>query len=151
MEGIFNLTRLAKSKGYLIFVITNQAGIGRGYYSESDFEILTNWMREEFKSEGVTIDKVYYSPYHPIYGLGAYRKDHISRKPNPGMLQTARLEFDLDLKSSVLIGDKLTDIQAGLCAGVGKNIYLGSNVISGACDARDYLSITSLSDANEHL
>ena len=119
IDGIFDLTRLALAKGYLICVVTNQAGIARGLYSELDFRELTSWMCDQFSSEGVIINKVYYSPYHPVYGLGRYKKDDFSRKPHPGMFEQAIRELNIDAKSSVLVGDSVTDIQAGVSAGIG--------------------------------
>ena len=74
IDGVFQLTRAAISKGYLLFVITNQAGIGRGYYSEADFQMVTIWMLDVFESEGVHVEKVYFSPYHPVFGIGKYKK-----------------------------------------------------------------------------
>ena len=70
------------------------------------------------------IAKVYYSPYHPIYGIGHYKKDDFSRKPNPGMFLKAQTELGIDLSKSIFIGDKLTDMSAGIAAGVGTNILL---------------------------
>lgn len=151
IDGIFDLTRLAFSKGYVICVVTNQAGIARGYYTEADFFLLTSWMCRQFEAEGVVIDKVYYSPYHPVHGLGEYKKNHYSRKPNPGMLQKAILEFDIDVRASILIGDNATDIQAGFSAGVEKNIYFGSDDISKNRGLGDYFSITHLNEACVHL
>jgi D-glycero-D-manno-heptose 1,7-bisphosphate phosphatase len=128
IDGIFEFCHLAVAKDYLIIVITNQAGIGRGYYTEMDLDFLTNWMCKKFFDENLKISKMYFSPYHPVYGLGKYKKDEQSRKPNPGMIQQAVREFRLDLNNSVLIGDKVTDIQAGQSAGVKTNIlYTGSN------------------------
>ena len=124
VDGVFELVREAVAKGYMIFIVTNQSGIGRGYYTEADFHGLTEWMLARFQSEGVVITKVYFSPYHPVYGEGRYKKEHSSRKPNPGMILQAANEFGLDLKTSVLIGDKSSDIMAGISAGVGKNLYL---------------------------
>ncbi|MDC0587001.1 HAD family hydrolase [Gammaproteobacteria bacterium] len=124
LTGIFELAREAISKDYLIFIITNQAGIARGFYGISDFNILSEWMCQKFKSEGVLISKVFFSPYHPIHGIGEYKKDDISRKPNPGMIHQAAEEFNINLNSSILIGDKVSDIKAGLNAGIQTNIYL---------------------------
>ena len=151
IDGIFDLTRLAVSKGYAICVVTNQAGIGRGYYSESEFKELTIWMCDRFKEEGVLIDEVYYSPYHPVHGLGAYKKDDISRKPNSGMLRQAMLDLDIDIRASVLIGDSVTDIQAGFSAGVSKNLYLGVDDISRNSGLGNYISISNLSEAGAYL
>lgn len=124
IPGIFDLARAAHHGRYQVFVITNQAGIARGFYSEKQFDELTGWMCNEFASRGAPIAKVYFSPYHPTEGLGSYRKDDVSRKPHPGMILQAQAEFDLDLASSILIGDKPSDIKAGIAAGVGQNILL---------------------------
>jgi D-glycero-D-manno-heptose 1,7-bisphosphate phosphatase len=123
-EGIFELCRDAQRLDYLVLVVTNQAGIARGYYSESQFLALMDWMVGKFDEERIRIDRVYYSPYHPTHGLGRYRLDSSDRKPKPGMLLRARADFNLDLTSSVLIGDQLSDIQAAEAAGVGTKILL---------------------------
>lgn len=123
-EGIFDLCRHAKSAGYLIFVVTNQAGIGRGLYSEDDFHDLTRWMCDVFVREGCAIDKVYFCPTHPEHGIGRYKVESPRRKPYPGMILEAAAEFDVDLTRSVLVGDKLSDIQAGVAAGIEHNILL---------------------------
>lgn len=124
VDGVFELCRIANELGLLIIVITNQAGIGRGYYTELDFQALTEWMVDKFSQEGVTISKVYYCPYHPTAGVGEYLRESFDRKPNPGMLLQAKDEFDLDMADSVLVGDKDSDIQAGIAAGVGANLLL---------------------------
>jgi len=130
VDGIFQLCRQAIASGYLIFVITNQAGIGRGYYSMADFDCLTKWMCEEFVTQDILISKVYYSPFHSTHGLGKYKKDDESRKPRPGMIHQAVKEFGIDLSESVLVGDKYSDIQAGRNAGVRTNIlYIGNSVL----------------------
>ncbi len=124
IDGIFGLCRHAASLGYRIFVITNQAGIGRGYYTEQDFHDLTAWMCEVFRSEGVHIDKVYFCPFHAEHGIGRYKIDSPFRKPGPGMILQAATEFNIDLPGSVLLGDRETDVQAGIAAGVGRNLLL---------------------------
>lgn len=121
IDGVFDLCREAKRLGYWIFVVTNQAGIGRGYYSETDFHRLTEWMCGVFRSEGAEIDGVYFCPFHPEYGVGDYKMDSECRKPKPGMIVQAAREYEVDLCRSVLVGDKGSDIQAGLTAGVGRN------------------------------
>lgn len=124
MDGIFNLLRFFQEKGYLLIIITNQAGIGRGYYTEKQFHILNDWMLQQFENENIQITKVYYCPYHPEHGLGDYKRDSFDRKPNPGMILKAAKEFNVDLRQSILIGDKQSDIQAGVSAGIEKNILL---------------------------
>ena len=74
LDGIFDLTRLAARENYIICIVTNQAGIGRGYYTEQQFHDFMCWMSARFEQEGVVISKVFYSPYHPIHGIGNTKK-----------------------------------------------------------------------------
>ena len=119
LPGVFEALREAMAKGYRIIIITNQAGIGRGYYSEEDFHHLTEWMLHKFRDQGVEVTAVYFDPYHPE-GVGKYRKESLRRKPNPGMIFEAARDHHLDLRQSALAGDKLSDIEAGRRAGVGR-------------------------------
>ena len=151
IDGIFDLARAASAKNYIICVVTNQSGIGRGLYSEMEFHLLTDWMCKQFKTEGVIISKVYYSPYHPIHGLGKYKKNHASRKPQPDMLLQAINDFNIDANGSILIGDKATDIQAAVAAGVGTKIYIGEADISQDVCKDHYTKISSLSEAKVFL
>jgi D-glycero-D-manno-heptose 1,7-bisphosphate phosphatase len=123
IDGIFELCRAAKHHGYMLFVVTNQAGIGRGYYSEQDFINLTEWMCSRFAAESAPITRVYYCPFHPEHGVGQFKQDSFNRKPNPGMLFQAAEEYDLDMASSIMIGDKVSDMQAALNAGVGTRCF----------------------------
>jgi D-glycero-D-manno-heptose 1,7-bisphosphate phosphatase len=143
-EGIFDLCSAAEALGYLLFVVTNQAGIARGYYTESDFLELTDWMITEFRRRRILITKVYYCPCHPVHGVGKYRIDSLDRKPKPGMLLRAQSDYDLDLNASVLIGDKLSDIDAAEAAGVGTRIWLRAQsetlgALPGQCHVADRL------------
>lgn len=124
LPGIFRLLQKAQAAGYLLIVITNQAGIARGYYSEDDFDELTVWMKAEFHKRNISLDAVYYCPYHPTKGQGEYLRPSECRKPAPGMLLKARQDFNLDMKQSVLLGDKMSDIEAGRRAEVGLNILI---------------------------
>lgn len=149
LDGIFDICRLACAKGYIIVVITNQAGIGRGYYNVSDFNTLTKWMCKKFAAENISISKVYFSPCHPKHGLGHYKKNDYLRKPNPGMIVKAVEEFDLNLEASVLIGDKITDIKAGTSAGVGTNILLSAS--EDVIDEGAYFRAFDLYEAADYL
>jgi D-glycero-D-manno-heptose 1,7-bisphosphate phosphatase len=124
LPGIFGLCRTAQDVGLVPIVVTNQAGIGRGYYSEHDFDMLNEWMLAEFLGRGIRIWHVYHCPYHPEAGLGEYRRESFERKPNPGMILRGKEDFGLDLSRSVLVGDKDSDVAAGRAAGVGFNIKL---------------------------
>jgi D-glycero-D-manno-heptose 1,7-bisphosphate phosphatase len=112
-EGIFEFCRKYKKEGYLILIITNQAGIAKGIYTEDDFIKLTGWMVKQFRNNGIKISKVYHCPHHPdINGFCN------CRKPEPGMILQAITDFDLDIKECVLVGDKETDLEAGRRAGI---------------------------------
>lgn len=119
IPGIFSLVKLFSDKGYLIIIITNQSGIARGFYTEEDYNQLTMWMLNEFDKNGIKISKVYHCPHHPkITG-------HCNcRKPNPGMILNAIKEFNINPASSILIGDKKSDILAGENAGIGENHFI---------------------------
>lgn len=124
IQDIFDFCRHAKTLGYKLIVVTNQSGIGRGYYSEDDFSKLTDWMKQQFVVNQCEIDAVYFCPYHPEKALPPYLKDSDWRKPAPGMLLQAIKDFDLDAKQSIMIGDRETDMQAAQAAGVGRKILL---------------------------
>lgn len=124
VEGIFDVCRTASKRGYLVLVVTNQAGIGRGYYSEQEFLAYMDWVRGAFAGRGAQLDAVYYCPHHPVHGVGQYRRTCECRKPAPGMIQAAQREWGLDLAHSVFVGDSASDVQAGEAAGVGTCIML---------------------------
>jgi len=131
VPGIFELCETAQHLGFLLVVITNQAGIGRGYYTEADYQKLTEWMVEQFRARSIDISRVYHCPHHPTAGIGEYRQESYDRKPNPGMILKARDDLDLDLSQCVLIGDKDSDIEAGLGAGVGYLVKLDHDSLAG--------------------
>ena len=119
IDGIFDACREMSKAGYRLIIITNQAGIARGYYTEDDFHRLTRWMLNEFQQHGVEFNDVYYCPHHPDHGVAEYRRNCTCRKPAPGMILRAAKEHSLDLRRSILVGDKGSDIEAGRAAGVG--------------------------------
>jgi D-glycero-D-manno-heptose 1,7-bisphosphate phosphatase len=143
IDGIFDLCRHAKTLGYLIIIVTNQAGIGRGYYTEEDFADLTHWMCGIFDKEKAPIDKVYFCPTHPEGTIERYRKQSDLRKPAPGMILLAAKEFDISLRNSILVGDKLSDLEAGFAAGVGSNILYRPIIDPGSASGA-YLVVSDL-------
>ena len=151
IDGIFDLCRRARQQDYLIFVITNQAGIARGLYTEDDFLSLTQWMCEAFASAGAAIDKVYFCPFHAVHGIGKYKLDSPFRKPAPGMILQAAREFNVDLARSVLVGDMETDIQAGVAAGIGCNLLYRPHAGSLAAPSGATQQVGSLADINPYL
>jgi D-glycero-D-manno-heptose 1,7-bisphosphate phosphatase len=126
IDGIFELCRAAHERGYLLVVVTNQAGIARGYYSEQDFLGYMQWVRNVFAGHGAPLDAVYYCPHHPSEGVGDYLRNCDCRKPNPGMLLAAQRDWDIDMEQSVLVGDKPSDIEAGQRAGVGRCLLIST-------------------------
>lgn len=124
LPGIFDLCRTAVADGLLLLVVTNQAGIARGLYSESEFITYTQWMHEEFRKSGVSLLATYFCPHHPIAGLGPYRTQCKCRKPAPGMITDAAERYGIIAAESWLIGNRSSDIEAGLAAGVGRLVLL---------------------------
>jgi D-glycero-D-manno-heptose 1,7-bisphosphate phosphatase len=125
IHGIFPTLRKASSCGYALIIVTNQAGIARGYYSEEDYIILRDWLFEEFAKQEIKIDAEYFCPHHPSC-KGPYGIECECRKPKPGMLISASHDYDIDLKSSIMVGDKESDIGAGFNAGVRRLVLVRS-------------------------
>ena len=122
MPGVFDTARVAIELGLAVVVVTNQAGIARGYYDEAQFLALTAWMSNAFEQAGAPLTAVYFCPYHPE-GLPPYNLASNLRKPAPGMLLQAAREHQIDLAASALIGDQPTDVAAGRAAGL-RNLAL---------------------------
>lgn len=122
VKGIFDLVRIFSNRGYLIFVVTNQSGIGRGYYSEEDFQKLTAWMKDEFKKNGIEISQVCHCPHSPDAGCSC-------RKPETGMIEEVLKTYSIDLPVSWMIGDKQSDMDLAKNAGLGHAIYIGHDKI----------------------
>ena len=122
IHGIFKVCRHYMSLGFVIVVVTNQAGIATKYYTELDFHKLDLWMVSQFQKHNVDILQTYFCPHHPNF-TGMCK----CRKPEPGMILTAAKELNIDLSRSVLIGDKNSDIEAGIRAGIAKNLLVRSN------------------------
>ena len=121
-EGIFELLHLFKQEGYLLFVITNQSGIGRNYYTQDDFETLTKWMIKTFAEQNIIIEKVSYCPHSP-------EDNCLCRKPATGMIDVILEEYNIDLSTSWLIGDKQSDIDLAQNSHIKHSIAIGTNDI----------------------
>lgn len=125
VPGIFDVVRHANKMGWYVVVVTNQAGIARGYYTESQFYSLVEWIKLKFSQQNAKIDAVYHSPCHPEFGIGEYLRDDPCRKPRPGMFLKAKNTLGIDMEKSVMIGDKEADMQAAKLSGVGTRLFLG--------------------------
>ena len=118
LPGVIEAMRTLCDAGYALVIITNQSGIGRGRYTEEDFHILTERMCEELSRHGVSIAGVYFCPHLPEATLRRYRKTCDCRKPRPGLIHRALEELDIDLTRSAMVGDKDSDMEAALAAGI---------------------------------
>ena len=143
VTGAADLVRTANALDMPVIVITNQAGIGRGLYTEAQFHLLMRSMRDALLQENARLDAVYFSPFHPEHGLGEYRRDTECRKPRPGMLLRAAAEHAIVLTRSVLVGDRCSDIQAGAAAGVPYRFLLRGTE-PGPCTSCSYMPVDEL-------
>lgn len=130
VPGIFAACAEAREQGFLLVVITNQAGIARGYYDEATFLAYTRWMHAEFARREVPLLATYYCPHHPKHAPPDVSEACACRKPQPGMLLAASEAFQLDLAASVMLGDKPSDEAAARAAGVGRFIRVEGQVDS---------------------
>lgn len=151
VDGIGSLLRTARSLGYIICVITNQAGIGRGLYTEDDFHGLMAHIALELSSEGAAWDAVYFSPFHPVEALGDYRRVSDCRKPAPGMLLRAAAEHPIDLTKSVIVGDRCSDLRAGCSAGIQKLFLFGKTECAPCPGLPYYRHVQALSSVEQEL
>lgn len=143
VAGIVPLCLTAQMLEYKLVVVTNQSGIARGLYSETQFQSLMSWMRAELAKDGIMLDGVYHCPYHPERGVGEYKREHEDRKPGPGMLLRAARDLNLDLAQSILVGDRCSDIAAAHAAGL-RRAFLMRGTEPEPC-ARPYQLVESLS------
>ena len=122
LPGAIEAVRELNDAGFLVIVVTNQAGIGRGFYTESDFEVFTAWMADRLAEAGAHIDAVYHCPHHPTEALPDWRVDCECRKPRPGMFLRAIAEWDVDVERSFMVGDKPGDLVAARSAGIVRGV-----------------------------
>ncbi len=120
LPGALEALAALEGAGYRRVVVTNQSGIARGLYTEADFARLMGEVRLRLRAEGVSFDAVEYCPHLPDAPLEQYRRACACRKPEPGMLLAAIRALDIDPAASFLVGDRISDVQAGRAAGVGQ-------------------------------
>ncbi len=114
--GIIETLQYLSALDYILFVVTNQSGIGRGYYSKDQFETLNSWMVEQLKQNDIKISQVEYCPHTPEDNCNC-------RKPNIKMLENILVNYDIDLEKSWMIGDKKSDIDFAINGGIKNSIF----------------------------
>lgn len=116
--------KLLNDQGWLAIVITNQAGVARGYFSESMIETVHDNLRQELSDEGARVDAIYYCAHHPTVGEPPYRQECDCRKPKPGLITRASKDLEVALEQSWMIGDRYGDVELARNAGVRSALVL---------------------------
>ena len=151
LPGVPEALRELQDAGYLLVVVSNQSGIGRGYYSEADVASLNQAIAQHLDSTvGVTLSGFYHCPHHPTEAKGEFCRQCDCRKPAPGMIRQAVLDHGIDVKTSLLVGDKDSDIEAGRAAGVA-GLFKVVDSPQTATPSSDVQLVTGLSEVTAHL
>ena len=142
INGIFEACQYLAKLGYEIIVITNQSGIARKIYSESDYQIVTSWMVSQFKKNNINILDIFHCPHSPNSNCNC-------RKPKPGMLLEAKNMHNIDMQNSWLIGDKETDITAANCSGISNTILVKSGHKINEADSKAKYILESIHQSSQ--
>jgi D-glycero-D-manno-heptose 1,7-bisphosphate phosphatase len=130
VEGARETIARFNAMNWLVFVVTNQSGIARGFYTEEQMQTLHDWITAELAAAGAHIDRIYHCPFHEEGTIARYTRDSFDRKPKPGMLIRAMTDFAVIKERSFLIGDKQADLEAAKGAGVRGFLFSGGNLSS---------------------
>jgi len=126
IEGAREAVKMAN--GYFVFVVTNQSGVARGFYEEAHVDALHRWIQDDLAKIGAHIDAFEYCPYDPEAAIERYRQASPRRKPAPGMISELLGRFPVDVSRSILIGDKLIDLEAAQAVGIRGYLFSGQNL-----------------------
>ena len=145
MDGFLDFFSACKKSGFLALVVTNQSGINRGFYSERDFKMLSDFMQEQLREKtSFCFDKIYHCPHSPS-------ENCICRKPKIGMIQNALKDFNIDLEQSFLIGDNESDIECAINAGIKTQILLTQGKIAESKQIAESNAESSLDSAKNRV
>ncbi|MEA2017015.1 MAG: D-glycero-beta-D-manno-heptose 1,7-bisphosphate 7-phosphatase [Campylobacterota bacterium] len=139
IDGVFESLKYLQNLDYKLIIITNQSGIGRGYYTLEQYNKLTTWMIEQFNSNDIVISSVFCCPHEPNSNCDC-------RKPKTGMIEQSQKIFDIDFANSWLIGDKDSDIQTAYNANIPNTIQVQSGHIFDKKDSKAKYITNSIKD-----
>lgn len=128
IDGAREAVKAVNDAGYFAFVVSNQSGVARGLYQESDIHSLHRWMADEMALTGAHIDAFEYCPDHPEGTVERYRRESDRRKPGPGMITDLLSRFPVNVDESILIGDRPSDLEAARAAGLQGYFFSGGNL-----------------------
>jgi D-glycero-D-manno-heptose 1,7-bisphosphate phosphatase len=128
IKGAREAVRAVNQAGYLAFVVTNQSGVARGFYGEHQVRALHEWMAGQLADAGAHIDEFAYCPHHPEGTVAEYRQTCSCRKPQPGMITELAKRHSVDIRRSIMIGDKQSDLEAASAAGVTGYLFRGPDL-----------------------
>ena len=128
IDGAINTIKHCNERNYFVFIVTNQSGIGRGFYSEQDVNKLHQFMQDDLQQYGANINDIRYCPHHQDAMIDKYQMTCNWRKPGPGMLLDLIAKWPIDRSRSVLVGDKESDITAAQQAGIKGLLFEGGNL-----------------------
>ncbi|MCK1743574.1 HAD family hydrolase [Bradyrhizobium sp. 139] len=127
-DGAIEAVKAVNDAGYFAFVVTNQSGVARGFYEETDVHVLHDWMASQLALRGARIDAFEYCPFHPHGVIERYRCASARRKPQPGMILDLLNRFPVDAARSFVVGDKPSDMDAAHAAGLSGHLFQGGNL-----------------------
>ena len=142
INGVFEACQYLESLNYKIIITTNQSGISRGYYTQSDFQKITKWMLSQFNNNNIDILDVIHCPHLPSDFCDC-------RKPKPGMLLSAKTKYNIDMENSWMIGDKENDIQAANNAGIINTILVKSGHEIDEINSNSKFTLDSIKDIHQ--
>jgi D-glycero-D-manno-heptose 1,7-bisphosphate phosphatase len=146
IDGAKRAVRLANDLGYYVFVVTNQAGVARGFYDEEAVRQLHSWMSGQLRQVGAYVDDWRYCPYHPEGSVKRYRAPHPWRKPEPGMIFDLLAKWPVDVQGSILVGDKESDCAAARSAGIEPIMFKGGDLYEGIAPLLEHRSASPRED-----